>query len=111
MSEEHAWQVAEDPGLTVQRSCEHLGQAREAHQAASAGRRGCTDCLRIGSTWLHLRECLTCGHVGCCDSSPKQHAHAHAHARGGGHDLARSVEPGEDWAWCYADELFLRPAD
>jgi hypothetical protein len=104
MSENPAWQVAEDLGATVQRSCAHLDEPRDT---AARAVRGCEDCLRTGSRWVHLRECLSCGHVGCCDSSPKKHAHAHA---GPGHDLARSLEPGEDWAWCYADEDFQRPA-
>ncbi|QKW24694.1 UBP-type zinc finger domain-containing protein [Kitasatospora sp. NA04385] len=70
---------------------------------------GCEDCLREGSTWVQLRACLGCGHVGCCDSSPRQHAYRHAHAAGG-HPVARSLGPGADWAWCYVDEVFLRPA-
>jgi len=102
-----SWQVAEVAGRSEQPACGHLGEARPV--SAEAGP-GCEDCLRIGSSWVHLRQCLICGHVGCCDSSPKQHANAHAHSVSG-HDLARSVEPGEDWAWCYADELFLLPAD
>lgn len=106
MSEKPAWRVAEDLGATVQRSCTHLDEPREI---TASEVHGCEDCLRTGSGWVHLRECLSCGHLGCCDSSPKKHAYAHAHARPG-HDLARSVEPGEDWAWCYADEVFLRPA-
>jgi CPA1 family monovalent cation:H+ antiporter len=68
---------------------------------------GCEDCLREGTTWVHLRECLTCGHVGCCDSSPRRHARAHWLTVG--HPVVRSLEPGEDWGWCYADELFLMP--
>ena len=64
---------------------------------------GCEDCLRIGSGWVHLRLCLTCGHVGCCDSSPNRHASRHA--REVGHPIARSAEPGEDWSWCYVDEV------
>jgi signal transduction histidine kinase len=67
---------------------------------------GCEDCLRMGGKWLHLRICLECGHVGCCDSSPNKHATAHAH--GSGHQIIRSLEPGEDWCWCYADELGMR---
>ncbi len=106
MSEDHAWQVAVDLGASVQPTCTHLDEPREFAPRAV---RGCEDCLRGASTWVHLRECLVCGHLGCCDSSPKKHAHAHAHTVGG-HDLARSAEPGEDWAWCYADEVFLRPA-
>jgi uncharacterized UBP type Zn finger protein len=67
---------------------------------------GCEDCLRTGSAWCHLRMCLTCGHVGCCDSSPNKHASAHASATE--HPIIRSVEPGEDWSWCYVDELAMR---
>jgi hypothetical protein len=64
---------------------------------------GCEDCLAIGGTWVHLRMCQTCGHIGCCDSSPN--CHASAHARAGGHPIARSAEPGENWSWCYLDEI------
>jgi len=63
---------------------------------------GCEDCLRIGSGWVQLRLCLTCGHVGCCDSSPNQHARAHFHLIG--HPIIQSFEPGEKWRWCYIDE-------
>jgi uncharacterized UBP type Zn finger protein len=63
---------------------------------------GCTDCLRIGSTWVHLRRCLGCGHVGCCDSSP--HRHASAHYRATQHPVIQSFEPGETWRWCFVDE-------
>ena len=66
---------------------------------------GCEDCLKIGSTWVHLRACLSCGHIGCCDSSPNRHARAHA--GGEGHPVVRSFEPGEDWRWCFADETFV----
>ncbi len=62
---------------------------------------GCGDCLAIGSTWVHLRRCLTCGHVACCDSSPNRHATAHAGAAG--HPVVQSFEPGEEWLWCYVD--------
>jgi hypothetical protein len=64
---------------------------------------GCEDCLAIGGRWLHLRMCATCGHIGCCDSSPNRHATAHVHASG--HPIIRSAEPGEDWFWCYEDEV------
>jgi uncharacterized UBP type Zn finger protein len=57
---------------------------------------------------VHLRLCLTCGHVGCCDDSPGRHATGHFH--GSGHPLIRSFEPGEDWGWCYVDQVFLEPA-
>jgi uncharacterized UBP type Zn finger protein len=63
----------------------------------------CEDCVLTGDTWLHLRMCLTCGHVGCCDSSPKRHARQHYQHKA--HALVRSIEPGETWTWCYADEL------
>jgi hypothetical protein len=66
---------------------------------------GCEDCLKIGSSWVHLRECLSCGHIGCCDSSPNRHARAHAGDEG--HPVVRSFEPGEDWRWCFADETFV----
>jgi hypothetical protein len=64
---------------------------------------GCEDCLATGGEWLHLRICLECGHVGCCDSSPGRHASAHA--RGASHPIIRSLEPGEDWSWCFVDEV------
>jgi uncharacterized UBP type Zn finger protein len=62
----------------------------------------CEDCVAVGSTWVHLRLCLTCGHVGCCDSSPNRHASKHS--RTTSHPLVRSIEPGESWVWCYVDE-------
>jgi uncharacterized UBP type Zn finger protein len=67
---------------------------------------GCEDCLREGGVWLHLRICLSCGHVGCCDDSPNRHATAHS--RASDHPLIRSLEPGEDWSWCYADDVAMR---
>ena len=66
---------------------------------------GCEECLRTGDRWHHLRMCLTCGKVGCCDSSPNRHASRHY--REVGHPVARSAEPGEDWAWCFVDEVTL----
>jgi CPA2 family monovalent cation:H+ antiporter-2 len=66
---------------------------------------GCEECLRSGGTWVHLRICMRCGHVGCCDSSPNRHATKHYHATG--HPVVRSLEPGETWGWCYADEVML----
>ncbi len=64
---------------------------------------GCEDCLAIGSQWLHLRMCLTCGKIGCCDSSPNRHARRHASASD--HPLVRSAEPGEDWSYCFIDDV------
>ncbi len=85
--------------------CEHLGQIREVAPSAD----GCEDCLRIGSTWVHLRLCLTCGHVGCCDESPNRHATAHFHESA--HPVIRSFEPDESWLWCFVDEIGLEPAE
>ncbi|MEU5386660.1 UBP-type zinc finger domain-containing protein [Kitasatospora cineracea] len=106
MNDQRAWRVAVDRGLVVQPVCHHLDSVRDAPGPPATG---CADCLREGGTWVHLRACLSCGHVGCCDSSPGQHAHRHAHANAG-HHIARSLRPGENWAWCYTDELFLLPA-
>ena len=64
---------------------------------------GCEECLATGGKWLHLRICLECGRVGCCDDSPNKHATAHAHESG--HPIIRSLEPGENWSWCYLDEV------
>ncbi|MFG2307285.1 UBP-type zinc finger domain-containing protein [Streptomyces sp. NPDC048566] len=100
------WVVAADGGRPEGRNCSHLEQP--APGTGLPGAAGCAECAARGTTWVHLRACLTCGHVGCCDSSRGQHATAH-HERTG-HPVARSAEPGEDWAWCYADEVFLRPA-
>ena len=66
---------------------------------------GCEECLRLGSPWVHLRLCLTCGHVGCCDSSPLKHASLHANNVD--HPIVQSLEPGEDWRWCYIDEAIV----
>ena len=84
--------------------CTHLGEVvvRELPFEVE----GCEDCLRYGSKWLHLRICLTCGHVGCCDDSPNRHATAHHRATS--HSIIRSLEPGEDWSWCYVDEVAFR---
>jgi hypothetical protein len=64
---------------------------------------GCEECLAMGSSWVHLRMCQSCGLIGCCDSSPNRHASRHADAPG--HAIARSAEPGEEWSWCYVDEV------
>jgi len=81
-------------------SCSHLDQIEVRRLPESVD--GCEDCLRAGGKWLHLRICLTCGHVGCCDDSPGRHATQHANASG--HPIIRSLEPGEEWCWCYVDE-------
>jgi uncharacterized UBP type Zn finger protein len=67
---------------------------------------GCEDCLTTGDPWLHLRICLQCGRVGCCDDSPNRHASRHAETDG--HPIIRSLEPGEVWSWCFVDELAMR---
>jgi hypothetical protein len=67
---------------------------------------GCEECLKIGGRWVHLRMCHSCGKIGCCDSSPNRHATAHNHESG--HPIVRSAEPGENWSWCYPDELMFR---
>jgi hypothetical protein len=101
-----SWAVAADgDGNATTAACEHLDAI---HDVTPDSTRACTDCLREGSQWVHLRECLVCGHVACCDNSPKRHATAHWHHSQ--HPIIRSLEPGEDWAWCYADNLFLLPA-
>jgi uncharacterized UBP type Zn finger protein len=67
---------------------------------------GCEECLKTGGRWVHLRMCQSCGYIGCCDNSPGRHATAHYNASR--HPIIRSVEPGEDWSWCYEDELMFR---
>ena len=84
--------------------CTHIGEVRKVQPSA----RGCEECLKTGSAWVHLRMCLECGHVGCCDSSPHQHATKHFHATK--HPIVRSFEPGESWNWCYVDEMEVEVA-
>jgi uncharacterized UBP type Zn finger protein len=86
--------------------CSHLDMIHDDVRPSST--RGCEDCLKIGSTWVHLRMCMTCGYVGCCDSSPNKHASRHARIIG--HPIARSLEPGENWLWCFVDEVLMEPA-
>ena len=81
--------------------CEHLGQIRKVTPSA----RGYEDCLKTGDAWVHLRLCMHCGHVGCCDSSPNRHATKHF--RAAGHPVIKSFEPGEEWGYCYVDDLFV----
>lgn len=85
-------------------ACEHAAGLPAEVTAASQ----CDDCVREGTTWMHLRRCLACQHVGCCDNSPKRHATAHW--RASAHPVIASAEPGEQWAWCYPDQLTLVPA-
>jgi hypothetical protein len=83
-------------------ACTHLDAIHDVVPHTLAG---CEDCLKIGSTWVHLRLCMTRGHVGCCDSSP--HRHARQHSRHQHHPIVRSLEPGEIWGWCYIDNVTL----
>lgn len=82
-------------------TCKHIDDAANPRPTTP---QGCEDCLKSGDSWVHLRLCLTCGHVGCCDSSKNTHATKHYHATK--HPVIRSFEPGENWRWCYVDELF-----
>ena len=79
--------------------CTHLDMIHEVQPSG----RGCVECVKTGQRWVHLRLCLTCGHVGCCDQSPGKHATKHFHAEG--HPIIQSFEPGEDWRWCYIDQV------
>jgi Zn-finger in ubiquitin-hydrolases and other protein len=85
--------------------CEHLSSAEDVKPSGD----GCVECLADGGRWVHLRLCENCGHIGCCDSSPGKHASAHARAEN--HPLVQSFEPGEDWWWCYVDEVAFRVPD
>lgn len=80
-------------------NCTHLDQIK----VTKTNKRICEDCVKTGDTWLHLRLCLSCGYVGCCDSSKNRHATGHFHSLH--HPLIRSIEPGESWVWCYVDEF------
>jgi uncharacterized UBP type Zn finger protein len=81
--------------------CSHLDQIQDVEPRT----RGCEECLETGDRWVHLRMCLVCGHVGCCDSSKNKHATQHFHATR--HPIMRSLERGETWGWCYIDEVEL----
>jgi uncharacterized UBP type Zn finger protein len=83
------------------KQCTHLDQIRQVTPSAQ----GCEECLKMGDTWVHLRECLICGHVGCCDSSKNKHATKHFHATK--HPIIQSFQPGEDWRWCYIDQVMF----
>lgn len=86
-------------------TCTHLDQVADVQPSDL----GCTDCLAIGGTWVHLRVCMSCGKVGCCDSSPNRHASGHH--REIGHPIVQSYEPGEDWWWCFDDAVAFIVAD
>ncbi len=85
--------------------CKHLDQVRNVKARTP---KGCEECLKANMQWVHLRLCLSCGHVGCCDSSPGKHATQHFHQTQ--HPIMRSFDPGEDWGWCFVDALMIEPA-
>jgi uncharacterized UBP type Zn finger protein len=85
-------------------SCAHLDTVEFVEPPAEV--EGCEECLKTGGRWVHLRMCQSCGRIGCCDNSPGRHATAHF--KSSGHPIIRSVESGEDWSWCYIDELMFR---
>lgn len=93
-------------GAVVTPNCSHLDLVLED---LPAGLDVCPACVEIGSPWVHLRQCLVCGRTGCCDSSPNRHASTHA--RQAAHPLMRTLEAGQDWAWCFVDEETLRRPD
>ena len=82
-----------------QPSCPHLEQIR----TVTANSEGCEECLASGDSWVHLRMCMTCGRVGCCDSSKNKHATRHFHTSR--HPIMKSIQPGEEWGWCYIDQI------
>src|SRR4029078_6310044 len=82
-------------------ACAHVSQIRDVKPSAN----GCEECLKTGDSWVHLRVCLQCGHVGCCDDSKHRHATAHSHSTS--HPIIESLEPGEHWRWCYVDQLLF----
>lgn len=87
--------------------CEHISTIHPVKPSAD----GCEDCLKTGDSWVHLRLCEACGHVGCCDSSPNRHATKHFHATD--HPIIKSYEPNEDWGYCYVDDMLYEqlPSD
>jgi hypothetical protein len=97
--------VPRDQEAPMATRCTHLDHVRDVSPRTPGG---CEECLASGGWWVHLRLCLECGHVGCCDSSPSKHATGHFHQDR--HPVIRSFEPGEDWGWCYLDEFFMEPA-
>lgn len=83
------------------KQCSHLGQVRDVTPSAQ----GCEECLQMGDSWVSLRLCRICGHVGCCDASKNKHATQHFHETG--HPIVEYFGPDEDWAWCYVDEMYV----
>jgi uncharacterized UBP type Zn finger protein len=85
-------------------ACAHLDQIRDVKRGSD----GCEQCLALGDTWVHLRMCMTCGQVGCCDSSKNRHASKHAAEHAPEHQIIRSLEPGERWLWCFTDQITVQ---
>ena len=85
-------------------ACHHFDHVnlKELPSASASHAKGCAECIKMGDTWVHLRLCMNCGHVGCCDSSKNKHATKHFHTTK--HPIVRSIEPGEEWGWCFIDE-------
>jgi hypothetical protein len=86
-------------GMRKSKQCTHLNAVKPVRPSGN----GCVECLAMGDAWVHLRLCRTCGHVGCCDDSKNRHAHKHF--VGTGHPIISSFEPGEDWSWCFVDDM------
>lgn len=85
--------------------CSHFDQIKDV----SPSSQGCEECMKLGDSWIHLRLCMTCGKVGCCDDSKNKHATKHYHSTG--HPIVRSFEPGESWLWCYPDHTVVGKVD
>ena len=85
----------------MSKPCSHASQIKDVEPRTQ----GCEECLKLGMTWVHLRMCLECGHVGCCDNSIGKHATKHFHETN--HPVMQSAQPGEDWRWCYIDEIMF----
>jgi hypothetical protein len=86
-------------------SCHHFDHLKPVPSTSASYAKGCPECIALGDTWVHLRECLICAHVGCCDSSKNKHATKHFHTTK--HPVMRSVETGEQWGYCYVDDVMV----
>ena len=87
-------------------SCHHFDDLKPVKRSSN---KGCEECLKIGSYWVRLRECLVCGNVACCDASPNKHATKHFKTTK--HPVLRSIEPGESWGWCYIDDVMVESVE
>lgn len=95
----------QDLECNMSAKCSHFGEIRDVQPRTP---NGCEECLQSGDSWVQLRLCLSCGHVGCCDSSKNHHATRHFHQTR--HPIIQSFEPGQDWMWCYIDQVMLERA-